>query len=207
MGLIYGVTWYAMSLAMPGIFSYNSVLKDQMESTERTLEALQFWLKYWVVFSYYFIVEFVLDCFISWVPFYSELKLLMLIMASPITPFVAMKAFMGMPLDQLDVNKSPVESIFHVICLFNKSSREGAHSIGLNRDAFRDNMQFASQKAALGLQLAGTGFSYMLAMLQNMQAGNSARTQHEINDSDNSDNQATKKSRKERSKTATRKLH
>ena len=74
MGLIYGVTWYAMSLAMPGIFSYNSVLKDQMESTERTLEALQFWLKYWVVFAYYFIVEFVLDCFISWVPFYSEVR-------------------------------------------------------------------------------------------------------------------------------------
>jgi len=76
MGLIYGVTWYAMSLAMPGIFSLNSVLKDQMEPTDRTMENLRFWLKYWVVFAYYFIMEFVLDCFISWVPFYSEVNIL-----------------------------------------------------------------------------------------------------------------------------------
>ena len=74
MGLIYGATWYTMSLAMPGIFSLNTVLKDGMESTEDTKESLKFWLKYWVVFAYYFIFEFVLDCFISWVPFYSEVR-------------------------------------------------------------------------------------------------------------------------------------
>lgn len=199
MGLIYGVTWYAMSLAMPGIFSLNTILRDCLEPDERTAEGLRFWLKYWVVFAYYFILEFVLDCFISWVPFYSELKLLLLIMASPITPFVAVKAFMGLPLEELDVNRSPVETIFHAVTIFNKSSREGAHSIGLNRDAFRDNIQFASQQATGGLRLAGAGFTYMMAMLQNMQAGNA----QPITDSDNSDNQSTKKSKA----TATRKLH
>lgn len=203
MGLIYGVTWYAMSLAMPGIFSLNTVLKEEIEQTERTSESLRFWLKYWVVFAYYFIFEFILDCFISWVPFYSELKLLILIMASPITPFVALKAFMGLPLEQLDVNKTPVETIFHAVCLFNKSSRDGAHSIGLNRDAFRDNLNFASQQATQGIRLAGTGASYLMTLLQNMQAGNHTQS---IPDSDNSENQSTKKS-KERSKTATRKLH
>ena len=74
MGLIYGVTWYAMSLAMPGIFSLNTILRDCLEPDERTAEGLRFWLKYWVVFAYYFILEFVLDCFISWVPFYSEVS-------------------------------------------------------------------------------------------------------------------------------------
>ena len=72
MGLIYGVTWYSMSLAMPGLFSMNAILKNQSEESERTITNLSFWLKYWVVFAYYFVLEFVLDCFISWVPFYSE---------------------------------------------------------------------------------------------------------------------------------------
>ena len=113
-------------------------------------------------------------------------------MASPITPFVAVKAFMGLPLEQLDVNKSPVETIFHAVCIFNKSSREGAHSIGLNRDAFRDNINFASQQATQGIRLAGTGFTYLMQMMQNMQAGNQNQS---IPDSDNSENQRTKKSK------------
>merc|ERR1712048_354530 len=90
-------------------------------------------------------------------------------MASPVTPFVAIKAFMGMPLEELDVNKTPVETIFHGICLFNKSTHEGAHSIGLNRDAFRHNLQFASQQATQFVRLAGVGITYMMTMLQNMQ--------------------------------------
>ena len=102
---------------------------------------------------------------------YFQLKLLLLIMASPITPFVALKAFMGLPLEQLDVNKTPVETIFHAVCIFNQSGRDGAHAIGLNRDAFRDNVQFASQQATQGIRLAGTGFTYLMTMLQNMQAG------------------------------------
>jgi len=180
MGLIYGVTWYSMSLAMPGLFSMNAILKNQSEESERTIANLSFWLKYWVVFAYYFVLEFVLDCFISWVPFYSELKLLCLIMASPITPFVGVKAFMGMPIEQLEINRSPVESIFHFITVFNQSSREGAHQIGLNRDALRQNLTFAGLQAGKGLQLAATGFNYLLTVLQNMQAGNNqnASLQH-----------------------------
>ena len=79
MGLIYGVTWYSMSLAMPGLFSMNAILKNQSEESERTIANLSFWLKYWVVFAYYFVLEFVLDCFISWVPFYSEVIILFII--------------------------------------------------------------------------------------------------------------------------------
>ena len=101
-----------------------------------------------------------------------KLKLLCLIMASPITPFVGVKAFMGMPIEQLEINRSPVESIFHFITVFNASSREGAHQIGLNRDALRQNLTFAGMQAGKGLQLAATGFNYLLTILQNTQAGN-----------------------------------
>lgn len=101
-------------------------------------------------------------------------------MASPITPFVGVKAFMGMPIEQLEINRSPVESIFHFITVFNQSSREGAHQIGLNRDALRQNLTFAGLQAGKGLQLAATGFNYLLTVLQNMQAGNNqnASLQH-----------------------------
>ena len=33
-------------------------------------------------------------------------------MASPITPFVAIRAFAGVPIEDLDINRSPVETVF-----------------------------------------------------------------------------------------------
>ena len=41
-----------------------------------------------------------------------KLKLLTLIMASPITPFVAIRAFAGVQLEELDINRSPVQTVF-----------------------------------------------------------------------------------------------
>ena len=106
-------------------------------------------------------------------------------MASPVTPFVAVKAFMGQPLEDLDVNKSPVETIFHAVCLFNKSTRQGAHHIGVNRDAFRNNVQFATEKGSQFLRMAGFGLQYLMATAQTMQAGTA---EVQITDSDTSDN-------------------
>ena len=56
------------------------------------------------------------------------------------------------------------------ICMFNSSSREGAHQIGLNRDALRQNIQFLTQYATQGIKLAGVGLSYGMTMLQTFQA-------------------------------------
>ena len=39
---------------------------------EQISEAKDFWLKYWVVFAHYYLIEYFADCFVSWVPFYSE---------------------------------------------------------------------------------------------------------------------------------------
>merc|ERR1712131_59063 len=58
------------------------------------------------------------------------------------------------------------------ICMFNSSSREGAHQIGLNRDALRQNIQFLTQYATQGIKLAGVGLSYGMTMLQTFQGGN-----------------------------------
>ena len=38
-------------------------------------------------------------------------------MASPITPFVAIRAFAGVQLEDLDINRSPVETVFQGNCL------------------------------------------------------------------------------------------
>jgi len=172
MGVIYGITWYTMSLAMPCIFSLNSVIKNTLERkpTERQRADTLFWLKYWVVFAYYYVMESLFDCIIAWLPLYNELKLLVLLMASPITPFVAVRAFAGVSLEDLDINKSPVETCFQAICMFNSSSREGAHQIGLNRDALRQNIKFLTQYATQGIKLAGVGLSYGMTMLQTFQA-------------------------------------
>ena len=39
-------------------------------------------------------------------------------MASPITPFVAIRAFAGVPIEDLDINRSPVETVFQGILVF-----------------------------------------------------------------------------------------
>ena len=74
MGVIYGITWYTMSLAMPCIFSLNSVIKNSLERkpSERQRADTLFWLKYWVVFAYYYVLESVFDTIIAWLPLYNE---------------------------------------------------------------------------------------------------------------------------------------
>ena len=76
MGVIYGITWYTMSLAMPCIFSLNSVIKNTLERkpTERQRADTLFWLKYWVVFAYYYVMESLFDCIIAWLPLYNEVR-------------------------------------------------------------------------------------------------------------------------------------
>lgn len=175
MGFIYGITWYAMSLAMPCMFSLNAVIKtmsieNRDNQTEKQRAAQLFWLKYWVCFAYYYVLESILDCIIAWLPLYNELKLLVLVMASPITPFVAIRAFAGVPIEDLDINRSPVETVFQAVCLFNSSSRDGARSIGLNRDALRQNVSFLTQNATQFIKMAGVALSYGMTMVQNLQA-------------------------------------
>ena len=74
MGVIYGITWYTMSLAMPCIFSLNSVIKNTLERkpSDRQRADTLFWLKYWVVFAYYYVLESVFDTIIAWLPLYNE---------------------------------------------------------------------------------------------------------------------------------------
>lgn len=179
MGFIYGITWYAMSLAMPCMFSLNSVIKqlsieDRENIPERQKTAQLFWLKYWVCFAYYYVLESILDCLIAWLPLYNELKLLVLVMASPITPFVAIRAFAGVPIEDLDINRSPVETVFQAICVFNSSSRDGARSIGINRNALRQNVSFLTQNATQFIKMAGVALSYGMTMVQNLQASSAS---------------------------------
>ena len=77
MGVIYGITWYTMSLAMPCIFSLNSVIKNTLERkpSDRQRADTLFWLKYWVVFAYYYVLESVFDTIIAWLPLYNEVRL------------------------------------------------------------------------------------------------------------------------------------
>ena len=74
MGVIYGVTWYAMSLAMPCLFSLNVIMKNTLEQSpsDRLRKDALFWLKYWVVFAYYYVAEAILDTVICWLPLYNE---------------------------------------------------------------------------------------------------------------------------------------
>jgi hypothetical protein len=171
------MTWYAMSLAMPGLFSLNCIMKSSMEQnpSDRIRGDVLFWLKYWVVFAYYFVAEAILDTFVAWLPLYNELKLLTLIMASPITPFVAIRAFAGVQLEELDINRSPVQTVFQAICSFNSSSRDGARQLGLNRDALRQNVTFLTQQATQGVKMAGFVVSYGMTMLQNFQGARSSQ--------------------------------
>jgi len=164
---------------MPCMFSLNSAIKtmsieNRDNETEKQRAAQSFWLKYWVCFAYYYVLEFILDCVISWLPLYNELKLLVLVMASPITPFVAIRAFAGVPIEDLDINRSPVETVFQAVCLFNSSSRDGARSIGLNRDALRQNITFLTQNATQFIKMAGFTLSYGMTMVQNLQASSPA---------------------------------
>ena len=46
-------------------------------------------------------------------------------MASPITPFVAIRAFAGVPIEDLDINRSPVETVFQGILVFTTLFRSG----------------------------------------------------------------------------------
>ena len=46
-------------------------------------------------------------------------------MASPITPFVAIRAFAGVPIEDLDINRSPVETVFQGIMFFTTLFRSG----------------------------------------------------------------------------------
>ena len=59
---------------------------------------------------------------------------------------------------------------FIAICLFNSSSRDGARSIGLNRDALRQNVSFLTQNATQFIKMAGVALSYGMTMVQNLQA-------------------------------------
>ena len=143
--------------------------------TEQQKNDQRFWLKYWVTFAYYYVLETILDCLIAWLPLYNELKLLVLVMASPITPFVAVRAFAGVPIESLDINRSPVETVFQAICVFNSTSRDGARSIGLNRDAFRQNFAFLTQNATQLIKVAGVALSYGMTMVQNLQASSASQ--------------------------------
>ena len=63
-----------MSLAMPALFSLNCIMKSVSEQngSERLRNDVLFWLKYWVVFAYYFVAEAILDTFVCWLPLYNE---------------------------------------------------------------------------------------------------------------------------------------
>jgi len=65
-----------MSLAMPGLFSLNCIMKSSMEEnpSDRIRSDVLFWLKYWVVFAYYFVAEAILDTFVAWLPLYNEVR-------------------------------------------------------------------------------------------------------------------------------------
>lgn len=127
-------------------------------------------------------------------------------MASPITPFVAIRAFAGVPIEDLEINRSPVETVFQgmewttllsyfflthtcqfhakkAVCLFNSSSRDGARSIGLNRDALRQNVSFLTQNATQFIKMAGVALSYGMTMVQNLQASS---TQEPVTESSES---------------------
>ena len=60
------------------------------------------------------------------------------------------------------------------ICLFNSSSRDGARSIGLNRDALRQNVSFLTQNATQFIKMAGVALSYGMTMVQNLQASSAS---------------------------------
>jgi hypothetical protein len=80
------------------------------------------------------------------------------------------RAFAGVQLEELDINRSPVQTVFQAICSFNSSSRDGARQLGLNRDALRQNVTFLTQQATQGVKMAGFVVSYGMTMLQNFQA-------------------------------------
>ena len=53
-------------------FTYFDIDRDN--ETEKQRAAQSFWLKYWVCFAYYYVLEFILDCVISWLPLYNEVS-------------------------------------------------------------------------------------------------------------------------------------
>jgi len=165
MGLIYGAAWHSMALFIPASIT----MKIAQRSEDEHMEAKDFWLKYWVVFAHYYLIEYFADCFVSWVPFYSELKFLILVMTCPITPFGAMKALGGVPLDSLELNKSPVEAIFDIIVFTKTSSSDGAARLGINRDALRETTTILVEKAGATLQLAGSALQLLMNLAQSSQ--------------------------------------
>jgi hypothetical protein len=90
-------------------------------------------------------------------------------MTCPITPFGAMKALGGVPLDSLELNKSPVEAIFDIIVYTKTSSSDGAARLGINRDALRETTTILVEKAGATLQLAGSALQLLMNLAQSSQ--------------------------------------
>ena len=93
------------------------------------------------------------DVFLSWLPFYSELKLMFLFMTAPVRKrvkprrthlaeqtrkclthsslFSVTKILRGIPLNEMTINRGPTEGLFELICDLYSSGRASAKRVGL----------------------------------------------------------------------------
>jgi len=145
MPFVYNFAWLSLAIALPANFSLRALL-DYERNKEKTMDI--FWLKYWIVFAHWYLLELVLDWTIFWLPFFSELKLLFLLSTSPISPFGALKATSGVPLDEIKISRDPTELLFTYIYLAAKKTKDGAHSIGFSREVLRNSIPFILERVS-----------------------------------------------------------
>merc|ERR1712127_176418 len=143
MPAVYNFAWLSLAIALPANFSLRALL-DFERNKEKTMDL--FWLKYWIVFAHWYLLELVFDWTICWVPFFSELKLLFLLSTSPISPFGALNAASGVPLDQIKISRDPTELLFTYIYTAAKKTKDGAHSVGFSREALRNSIPFILER-------------------------------------------------------------
>eukprot|EP01115_Flamella_aegyptia_P001760 TRINITY_DN129536_c0_g1_i2.p1 TRINITY_DN129536_c0_g1~~TRINITY_DN129536_c0_g1_i2.p1 ORF type:complete len:130 (-),score=15.24 TRINITY_DN129536_c0_g1_i2:17-406(-) len=72
MGLVSSVLCHVVGFAYPIFATYKAIESDDKGDDTQ-------WLTYWVVYSFFSVMETILDTFIFWVPFYYELKLVFLV--------------------------------------------------------------------------------------------------------------------------------
>lgn len=63
-----------LGYAYPGFECYKTVEKNRVD-----IEELRFWCKYWTIVALFTVLEKFLDIFISWLPMYGEMKLVLFI--------------------------------------------------------------------------------------------------------------------------------
>ncbi|CBY22980.1 unnamed protein product [Oikopleura dioica] len=63
-------------------------------------------------------------------------------------PFGALKAASGVSLDEIKISRDPTEILFTFIYTAAKKTKDGAHAVGVSREALRNSIPFILERVS-----------------------------------------------------------